>query len=82
LFLGWGVRKEDMPPQVYRMKSIFGAKISPFMAQYMKKSFYTKNCMWNCKISKIGDTWIKSDFRLICGYLFVTENHNKETIVV
>jgi hypothetical protein len=38
----------------------------------LKKHIYTNN-----KISKIGDTWIKSDFRLICGYFFVTGNHNK-----
>jgi hypothetical protein len=25
----------------------------------------------------IGYFWIKSDFRLICGYFFVTGNHNK-----
>jgi hypothetical protein len=29
--------------------------------------------MGNCKISKIRVIWIKSDFRLICGYFFVTE---------
>jgi hypothetical protein len=34
---------QNMPPQVYRMKSmIFGAKSSPFMAQYLKK-FSAKN---------------------------------------
>jgi hypothetical protein len=43
----------------------------------LKKLIYTKNGMGNCKISKIGDIWIKSDFRLICGYFFVTGNHNK-----
>jgi hypothetical protein len=42
-----------------------------------KKLIYTNNCMGNCKISKIGDIWIISDFRLICGYFFVTGNHNK-----
>jgi hypothetical protein len=43
----------------------------------IKKLNYTNNCMGNCKISKKGDTGIKSDFRLICGYFFVTGNHNK-----
>jgi hypothetical protein len=33
--------------------------------------------MGNCKISKIGDIWIKSDVRLIYGYFFVIVNHNK-----
>jgi hypothetical protein len=42
----------------------------------LKKLFYT-NFMGNCKISIIGDTWIKTDFRFICGYFFVTGNHNK-----
>jgi hypothetical protein len=27
--------------------------------------------------SKIGDIWMKSDFRLICGHILVTGNHNK-----
>jgi hypothetical protein len=43
----------------------------------LKKLIYTNNFMENCKISKIWATWIKSDFRLICGYFFVTGNHNK-----
>jgi hypothetical protein len=43
----------------------------------LKKLIYTNNCMGNCKISKIGDIWIKSDFRLICGHVFVTGNYNK-----
>jgi hypothetical protein len=43
----------------------------------LKKLINTNNCMGNCKISKIGDTWIKSDFRFIGGYFFVTGNHNK-----
>jgi hypothetical protein len=43
----------------------------------LKKLIYTNNCMGNCKSSKIGAIWIKSDFRLICGYFFVTGNHNK-----
>jgi hypothetical protein len=43
----------------------------------LKKLINTNNCMRNCKISKIGATWIKSDFRLLCGYFFVTGNHNK-----
>jgi hypothetical protein len=38
----------------------------------LKKLIYNNNCMGNCKITKIGDIWIKSDFRLICGYFFVT----------
>jgi hypothetical protein len=38
----------------------------------LKKLIYTNNCMGNCKISNIGDIWIKSYFRLICGYFFVT----------
>jgi hypothetical protein len=33
--------------------------------------------MENFKISKIGDTWIKSDFRLKCRYFLKTGNHNK-----
>jgi hypothetical protein len=43
----------------------------------LKKLINTNNCMWNCKIFKIGDIWMKSDFRLICAYFFVTGNHNK-----
>jgi hypothetical protein len=43
----------------------------------LKKLIYTNDCMGNCKIFKIGDTWIESDFRFICGYFFVTGNHNK-----
>jgi hypothetical protein len=39
------------------------------------KSLFTLTIAW--RISKIGDTWIKSDFRLICGYFFLTGNHNK-----
>jgi hypothetical protein len=38
----------------------------------LKKLIYTNNC----KISKIGGIWIKSDFRLICGCFFVTRSHN------
>jgi hypothetical protein len=35
--------KQDMPPQVYRMESmIFGAKSSPFIAQYVKIFFAEK----------------------------------------
>jgi hypothetical protein len=36
----------------------------------LKKLIYTNNS----KTSKIGDFWIKSDFRLICGYFFVPES--------
>jgi hypothetical protein len=43
----------------------------------LKKLIYTNICMGNCKISKIVVIWIKSDFRLACGYFFVTGNHNK-----
>jgi hypothetical protein len=48
----------------------------------LKKLIYTNNCMGNYKISKIGDTWIKSDFRFIFGYFFVTGNHNKTENVI
>jgi hypothetical protein len=39
------------------------------------KSLFTLTIAW--EIAKIGDTWMESDFSLICGYFFVTENHNK-----
>jgi hypothetical protein len=39
-----------------------------------KKLIYTNNCMGNCKISKIGDIWIKSDFRLIKAAIFYKDN--------
>jgi hypothetical protein len=43
----------------------------------IKMLIYTNNCMGNCKIAKIGDIGIKSGFRLICGYFFVTGYQNK-----
>jgi hypothetical protein len=43
------------------------------------KSFFTLTIAWGIakSPSKIGYIWIKSDFRLICGYFIVTGIHNK-----
>jgi hypothetical protein len=64
-------RPEDLP-----QKAIFRAKPNGRRNQGIPKSRWA--IAWPYyKISKIGDTWIKSDFRFICGYFFVTGNHNK-----
>jgi hypothetical protein len=56
--------------------------IDYYIVAHVKKSLqslFTLTIAWGIARSPRSGipTWIKSDFRLICGYFFVTGNHNK-----